>query len=118
MIYPFIDKKNPLILASASARRKDRLTQVGLPFETKISHMDEKKSYGDPEQTACLLAEKKACDVYPRVGKSWVLGADTVVVVDSATELYWQGSCAESYHECMKGYDALCDDCFEEVSGG
>lgn len=40
------------------------------------------------------------------------------VVVDSATELYWQGSCADSYHECMKGYDALCDDCFEEVSGG
>jgi hypothetical protein len=39
------------------------------------------------------------------------------VVVDSATELYWQGSCADSYHECMKGYDALCDDCFEEVSG-
>tara|TARA_R100001594_G_scaffold17190_1_gene35254 strand:- start:572 stop:826 length:255 start_codon:yes stop_codon:yes gene_type:complete len=38
------------------------------------------------------------------------------VVVDSATELYWQGSCADSYHECMKGYDALCDDCFEEVS--
>ncbi|MBW1850970.1 MAG: septum formation protein Maf, partial [Deltaproteobacteria bacterium] len=64
----------------------DLLTQVGLPFETKISHMDEEKSYGDPEQTACLLAEKKARDVlYHRVGKSWVLGADTVVVVDSAT---------------------------------
>ena len=40
------------------------------------------------------------------------------VVVDSATELYWQGSCADSYHECMKGNDALCNDCFEEVSGG
>ena len=38
------------------------------------------------------------------------------VVVDSATELYWQGSCADSYHECMEGYDALCDDCFGEVS--
>ena len=37
------------------------------------------------------------------------------VVVDSATELYWQGDCADSYYKCMEGYDALCDDCFEEV---
>ena len=38
------------------------------------------------------------------------------VVVDSATELYWQGDCVDSYYKCMEGYDALCDDCFEEVS--
>ena len=38
------------------------------------------------------------------------------VVVDSATELYWQGDCADSYYKCMEGYDALCDDCFDEVS--
>ena len=38
------------------------------------------------------------------------------VVVDSATELYWQGDCADSYHKCMEGYDALCDDCFGEMS--
>lgn len=38
------------------------------------------------------------------------------VVVDSATELYWQGDCADSYYKCMEGYDALCDDCFEEVN--
>ena len=38
------------------------------------------------------------------------------VVVDSATELYWQGDCADSYYKCMEGYDALCDDCFEEVA--
>ena len=40
------------------------------------------------------------------------------VVVDSATELYWQGDCADSYHKCMEGYDALCDVCFGEVSDG
>lgn len=37
------------------------------------------------------------------------------VVVDSATELYWQGDCADSYYKCMEGYDALCDDCFEDL---
>jgi hypothetical protein len=40
------------------------------------------------------------------------------VVVDSATELYWQGDCADSYYKCMEEYDALCDDCFEEVANG
>ena len=37
------------------------------------------------------------------------------VIVDSATELYWQGDCEDSYYKCMEGYDSLCDDCFEEV---
>ena len=34
------------------------------------------------------------------------------VVANSEYELYWQGDCEDSYHECMTGYDALCDDCF------
>ncbi len=38
------------------------------------------------------------------------------VVVDSFTEMYWQGDSIDTWHECMKGYEALCDDCFKEVS--
>ena len=38
------------------------------------------------------------------------------VVVNSEYELYWQGDCADSYHKCMEGYDALCDDCFAKLS--
>ena len=34
------------------------------------------------------------------------------IVVDSANELYWQGDSLDTYHKCMQGYDALCDDCF------
>ena len=37
------------------------------------------------------------------------------IVVDSANELYWQGDSADTYHECMQGYDALCDDCFADA---
>jgi septum formation protein len=37
---------------------------------------------GDPEHGACLLAEKKACAVYPRALGYWVVGADTIVVMD------------------------------------
>jgi septum formation protein len=82
MRYPFIGKKNPLILASASPRRKILLTQVGLPFRSETSHVTEEGLCKDPAQAACLLAEKKAREVYSRIGGSWVLGADTVVVID------------------------------------
>lgn len=82
MRYPFIGKKNPLILASASPRRKILLTQVGLPFRSETSHVTEEGLCNDPAQAACLLAEKKAREVYSRIGGSWVLGADTVVVID------------------------------------
>ena len=83
MDYPFIDKKNPLILASASPRRMNLLTQVGLPFRSEASHAAEEGPFGNPQQTACLLAEKKACEVYPKTKSAWILGADTMVVLDS-----------------------------------
>ena len=31
------------------------------------------------------------------------------------TEMYWQGDSMDSWHECMEGYDAVCDDCFEKL---
>ena len=41
-------------------------------------------------------------------------------IQNSETEMYWQGQCMDSWHKCMEGYDAVCDDCFnklkEEVS--
>lgn len=82
MSYPFIEKKNPLILASASPRRKSLLTQVGLPFRSETSHVNEEGPCRDPAQAACRLAKKKAREVYFRIGESWVLGADTIVVID------------------------------------
>ena len=39
---------------------------------------------------------------------------NTIVMWD--TEMYWQGECEESYHYCMKDYEAVCDDCFYELS--
>jgi septum formation protein len=83
MSYPFIEKKNPLVLASASPRRKRLLTQVGLPFRSETSHVTEEGPSRDPAQAACRLAEKKAREVYSWIGGSWVLGADTIVVIDS-----------------------------------
>ena len=80
MHYPCINKHDPLILASASPRRKRLLEQAGLPFRVVTSHVDEKIRCGSPEKTVCLLAEKKAFEVFPLAG-GWILGADTAVVI-------------------------------------
>jgi septum formation protein len=80
--FPPISETFPLILASASPRRKELLNQVRLPFRAVPSDIDEKVEgrVGSPLRAA-LLAKKKAKDVCIKVEGHWVLGADTIVVL-------------------------------------
>lgn len=80
-----ISRTTPLVLASGSARRKRLLVQIGLPFRSVESGMEESEIRGDPLEGACDLAEKKALDVGRRAEGSWILGADTVIAVDERT---------------------------------
>ena len=82
MKFSVINKQHPLILASASPRRKRLLTQMGLPFRSVASNVSEKGPSGDPTEISRLLAEKKALQVYAKNKESWILGADTVVAID------------------------------------
>ncbi|MDA1313774.1 MAG: Maf family protein [Acidobacteria bacterium] len=71
-----------LVLASASPRRKNILQTAGIPFVTRPADVDERLLDGEsPEEHVQRLAEAKARAVW-REGET-VLGADTVVVVDS-----------------------------------
>lgn len=72
----------PLLLASSSPRRKALLTQVGLPFRAVASGIREDLSEGGPAQNARALAEKKAREGFTASRGNWVLGADTMVVLD------------------------------------
>ncbi len=81
-IFPLIGKKAPLILASASPRRKELLTQLGLPFLTMKSNVSEANTEENPSEAACLLAARKALRVHSETEEDWVLGADTMVVID------------------------------------
>jgi septum formation protein len=80
--YP-INKTNPLVLASISPRRKALLEQIGIPFEAVGSMADEALSKGmRPADIACQMAIRKAESV-PHVHKNrWILGADTIVVMN------------------------------------
>jgi len=83
MSFSAISTQYPLILASASPRRKRLLTQIGLPFRSVTSQVTEDDKTVDPTRASLFLAEKKARQVYSSTRDSWVLGADTVVSIDS-----------------------------------
>jgi septum formation protein len=71
------------ILASASPRRRELLLQVGLSFRTVPSELSESNQGGtEPRQHALYWAAAKAREVAQRFPQEWVLGADTVVVID------------------------------------
>ena len=77
-----------IILASASPRRRELLTQIGLEFEIIPSHKDEVIGSEGPADTVMALAAGKAEDIYAQVcsGRApedvLVIGADTVVAMD------------------------------------
>lgn len=73
-----------LILASASPRRQDLLREAGIEFEVHPAHIPEIQSAGEsPLEYALRLACQKAQAVAKRFPERFVLGADTIVVVDS-----------------------------------
>jgi len=72
-----------LILASASPRRHDLLSRIGLRFIVTPADIDESMLNGElPDDHVRRLATGKAravSNIYPGL---WVLGADTIVVID------------------------------------
>jgi septum formation protein len=73
----------PLILASASPRRRELLAQFGIDFPVIPSRFDEKSViYTAPAEYVRQLAVGKAKTVSAAHPNSWVLAADTIVVLD------------------------------------
>lgn len=71
----------PLILASASPRRRELLTVLGLPFTIKRADIDERQLPNEkPQEMAVRLSLAKACKVAQHRQRGWVIGADTIVV--------------------------------------
>ena len=75
---------NPkLILASASPRRQEILHEAGIKFEVHPAHITETRNPGERALNyAQRLAREKALKVAEQFPADFVLGADTIVVVD------------------------------------
>lgn len=75
--------RKPLILASRSPRRKRLLHGLGIEFQIAPSGTDESSSGREPPgETARNRARLKSDSVSASFPESWVLGADTIVVLD------------------------------------
>ncbi len=74
---------NRLILASASPRRFELLSLAGVLIEVVPGKTDETFLPGEsPEAHVARLARAKAMEAAGQYPKRWILGADTVVVLD------------------------------------
>jgi septum formation protein len=104
----------PLILASASPRRKMLLALTGASFEVQPTPVDETPRPGEtPKDHVERLAREKAAWCAARVPQAWVLSADTVVVlgeevmgkpVDEAQAAGMLGRLSGRVHEVFTGY--------------
>jgi nucleoside triphosphate pyrophosphatase len=74
-----------IVLASASPRRQELLRNAGIPFTARPADIDETPRDGEiPQACAERLAREKALAVFKSHSRDYVLGADTIVVVDKA----------------------------------
>jgi septum formation protein len=72
-----------IVLASGSPRRRELLRNAGIAFEVQAADIDETVRAGEvPREYAERLATEKALAVFHKWPGEWVLGADTIVVVD------------------------------------
>lgn len=74
----------PVILASNSPRRAKLLALLDIPFDTIPSAVEEDYSVDEsPEDLVCRVASEKAESVGSLFPEKMVIGADTIVVLDS-----------------------------------
>ncbi len=109
---------NSLILASKSPRRRYLLEQAGVSFSVIPSSFDENTvPLTSPETYVKILAEAKANDIAIQYPGKWVIGADTIVLIDGDI-LGKPGSQAEArtmlkrlsgqIHKVFTGYSICC----------
>lgn len=76
----------PLVLASASPRRRELLTSAGVAVEVVPAEIDESELPGEPPSELVLrLASEKCRRVAARYPDRWVLAADTTVAIDGVS---------------------------------
>lgn len=74
----------PLLLASASPRRRELLERIGLPIEVHPAEVDERAQDDEaPAAYVARIARSKAIAIARR-SEHWVLAADTTVTLDGA----------------------------------
>jgi septum formation protein len=72
-----------LILASASSRRQELMRNAGIAFTVQPTNIPEVLGDGEcPRVSAERLAREKALAIFRQQANAFVLGADTIVIID------------------------------------
>jgi nucleoside triphosphate pyrophosphatase len=83
--FSLVTHHSSLVLASSSPRRAEILTSLGIPFEADAADVDEAlRPREGAAPAAARLAEAKARAIASRRPNRWILGADTLVVLEEA----------------------------------
>ena len=78
-----LSAKGPVVLASASPRRAELLSKIGLSFNVIASDVDEEfRNNETPVAHVKRLALAKASRVAATITQGIIIGADTIVVLD------------------------------------
>ncbi len=136
-----INSRSPIILASKSPRRKRLLEQAHIEFSVVDSLVDEDLvSAATPQLHALTLAEAKAWAVAQKHPEAWIIGADSIVVIDdmilnkpdsAAHAKQMLNHLSGRTHRVITGYSIMCkarnqrknDTCithvtFKDLTGG
>ena len=119
-------QQNKLILASKSPRRKDLLEQAGLIFDVHPSRFDESSvPVSEPADYTITLACAKAEEIALQYPDHWVIGADTIVLIndtvlgkpaDSAAAQEMLKRLSGKTHQVFTGFALYCDQLEKRIS--
>lgn len=79
-----MERAEPLVLASASARRRELLARVGVALEVRPADVDETPLPDEPPAAYVARIAAAKADAVGRSPGRWVLAADTTVTIDGA----------------------------------
>jgi len=108
--------KGPIILASGSPRRQELLGNLGIPFDTMPSNVEEVVEFvdGDFADYVQKLAVKKGAAVSELRPDAFVIAADTIVVFDG--EVYPKPSSKEQAESFLRRFAGKTHSVFTGVS--
>ncbi len=120
-------KKKKVVLASASPRRKELLSMIGLDFVVDAADYEEEMDIKmTPSEVAKYLSGRKAKAVAPRHRNAVIIAADTFIVfrgalmgkpLDEKDARLMLGRLSGKTHSVITGYTILDTDSGRRISG-
>ncbi len=100
------------VLASASPRRQELLTQAGFTFDVIPSAVDEKITKDIPSDVVMELAHQKALDVYEsKIKDNPAYQGEDCIVIGADTIVSYRGEVLGKPADNEEAFDMLCFPC-------